>query len=88
MRLPALFVITALRQTFSAGIVKAYGDSSNTIVENISKYSYRPPDSDLLRALNAFTICGKLKIMQTVLACNLNAISQEDRHRYKDLSAC
>ena len=23
--------------------------------------------------------------MQTVLACNLNAISQENRHRYKDL---
>jgi hypothetical protein len=30
-------------------------------------------------------LCGKLSIMQTVLACNPNAISQEDLHRYKDL---
>jgi len=31
------FVITALRQTFSAGIVKAYINSINTIGKKVSK---------------------------------------------------
>ncbi len=86
MCLPSWFVITALRRTFSAGIVKAYIDSSNTIGKNVSKCTLT--DSLILtylRALNAVTICGKLKTMQTVLACNLNAISQQNLHRYKDL---
>jgi hypothetical protein len=30
-------------------------------------------------------LCGKLSIMQTALACNLNAIGPENLHRYKDL---
>jgi len=35
MRLPSRFVITALRQTFSAGMLKAYTDSSNNIGEKL-----------------------------------------------------
>ena len=37
MRLPSWFVITALRRTFSAGIVKACIDSRNAIGKNVSK---------------------------------------------------
>src|ERR1700686_385718 len=44
MRLPSRFVITALRQTFLAGILKAYIDSGNTIGEKGSKCT--PTDSD------------------------------------------
>ena len=39
MRLPSRFAITALRQTFSAGILKAYIASSDTIGEKDSKCS-------------------------------------------------
>ena len=49
MRLPSRFAITALRQTFSAGILKAYIDSSDTIGEKDSKCSgLREPHSDNL----------------------------------------
>ncbi len=36
MRLPSRFVITALRQTFLASILKAYIDSRNTTGEKVS----------------------------------------------------
>jgi len=37
MRLPSRCVITALREAFSAGIVKAYINSINTIGKKVSK---------------------------------------------------
>jgi len=37
MRLPSRFVITAFRQTFSAGIVKAYINSINIIGKKVSR---------------------------------------------------
>ena len=51
MCLPSWFVITALRRTFSAGIVKACIDSSNTIGKSFKVYPYRLPDSDLFTRL-------------------------------------
>jgi hypothetical protein len=42
------------------------------------------PQADFFR-WHRENLCGKLSIMQTVLACNLNAINQENLHRYTDL---
>ena len=48
MRLPSRIAITALRQTFLSGILKAYIDLRSTLGESFKAYSYPRPDSNLL----------------------------------------
>jgi hypothetical protein len=60
MCLPSWFVITALRRTFSAGIVKAYIDSSNTIGKNVSKCTLT--DSLILTGIVCCSECGDQRV--------------------------